>query len=148
MDPAPRSYAQLPTDVRLGLTVPFACGTAGPDGTASAGTLDGRRVTQCALSRVCGVCGAGLGRPVAFVGSRQEEDRNAFHFPPSHPDCAHRLTAEYADVATPVLGQDQVVTGWRIVLTSGFEFVRPGREEEDRRPVFSPNSVISREPVG
>ena len=42
------------------LSPPFAW----PDGT-----LDRRRVVQCALSRVCGGCGRSLGRPIAFVGT-------------------------------------------------------------------------------
>ena len=45
-------------------------------------------MTQCALSRICGVCGESLARPVAFLGSVEEADRNAFHFPPSHVECA------------------------------------------------------------
>ena len=49
--------------------------------------LDRRKVTQCALSRICGVCGESLARPVAFLGSVEEADRNAFHFPPSHIEC-------------------------------------------------------------
>ena len=32
---------------------------------------------------------------------------------------------------------------WRIVTTAGFEFVRPGREDDDRRPTFQPNSLLS-----
>lgn len=148
MDPAPRDWAELPRDPELGLAVPFACGTADPAGVASAVALDGRRVTQCALSRVCGVCGAGLGRPIAFVGPQREVDRNAFHFPPAHQECAHRLVQEYAGAEAAVLGQPEPVVDWRIVLTAGFEFVRPGREQEDRRPVFSPNSVLSHESVG
>jgi hypothetical protein len=154
MDPAPRDWAELPRDPQLGVTVPFACGTADAAGVASAVELDGRRVTQCALSRVCGVCGAGLGRPIAFVGPQREVERNAFHFPPAHVECAHRLVQEYAGAGLAdraelgVLGQSEPVPDWRIVLTAGFEFVRPGREQEDRRPVFTPNSVLAHEPVG
>lgn len=93
------------------------------------GALAKRRVTQCALSRICGVCGRSLERPVHFVGTTQEEGRNAFHFPPVHEGCAD---------AVPVEGE-------RVTLsTSGFEFVRPERSWADPRPVFSPNSVIAR----
>jgi hypothetical protein len=92
-------------------------------------TLDGRRVTQCALSRVCGVCGRPLGRPVAFVGSEREVGRNAFHAPPLHLDCARDLAARREE--------------WRLVTTAGFEFVRPAREDADRRPRFEPNSRLS-----
>jgi hypothetical protein len=29
-----------------------------------------------------------------------------------------------------------------LVSTSGFEFVRPNREDLDRRPTFEPNSLL------
>lgn len=147
MDPAPRAFTDLPRDRDLGLPVPFACGTGD---SASAELLDPRRVTQCALSRVCGVCGAGLGRPIAFLGSQDEVDRNAFHFPPTHLDCARQLLSVYADTPAGVerglLGQPAPVPDWVLVTTSGFEFVRPGREQGDRRPTFEPNSLLG-EPV-
>jgi hypothetical protein len=147
MDAAPRTYAELPRDPELGVTVPFACGT--DDGYAAARgavpsvrTLDKRRVTQCALSRICGVCGSGLGRPIAFLGSRLEADRNAFHFPPSHLACAEALLAETRDLEVGVLGQDEPPTTWVIVTTAAFEFVRPSSEDLDRRPTFQPNSIL------
>ena len=147
MDAAPRSYAQLPRDPELGVRVPFACGTddryADPSGRGpSVRTLDKRRVTQCALSRICGVCGSGLGRPVAFVGSQVEADRNAFHFPPSHLACVEALLGEARDLPVGVLGQDEPPATWAIVTTAGFEFVRPAAEDLDRRPTFQPNSIL------
>ena len=95
------------------------------------GSLDdlvGARVTQCALSRICGSCGRPLGRPIAFVGTSTEVGRNAFHAPPLHLECAHALRRERPD--------------WELVTTAGFEFVRPGREDVDRRPTFQPNSLL------
>jgi hypothetical protein len=144
MDAAPREYTELPRDPELGVTIPFACGTDDGYGGSSPSprTLDGRRVTQCALSRVCGVCGAGLGRPIAFLGSELEQGRNAFHFPPTHLECARALLAEYSVVDVPVLGQDEILDRWVLVTTAGFEFVRPSREDLDRRPTFQPNSVL------
>ena len=90
--------------------------------------LVGARVTQCALSRICGGCGRPLGRPVAFVGPAIEVGRNAFHAPPLHVSCARDVLAERED--------------WELVTTAGFEFVRPGREDADRRPTFQPNSLL------
>lgn len=146
MDAAPRAFAELPVDAALAVPVPFACGTDtgyGDPGVApSPRHLDKRRVTQCALSRICGVCGSGLGRPVAFIGTAQEVSRNAFHFPPCHVDCAEALQTVYASVDQPVLGQDEV-TSWTLVTTASFEFVRPSREDEDRRPTFQPNGIFS-----
>ncbi len=89
-------------------------------------------VTRCALSRICGVCGESLGRPIAFVGTAEEVARNAFHAPPMHAACADELTHE-----------ERAVRGWQVVLTSGFEFVRPAREDLDRDPTFQPNSLVS-----
>ena len=85
-------------------------------------------VTQCALSRICGECGRPLSRPVAFVGTPGEVGRNAFHAPPLHVPCAQTLLGRRAD--------------WEVVTTSGFEFVRPGRDDADRRPTFQPNSIL------
>lgn len=153
MDAAPRSFAQLPRDAELDVPVPFACGSpdpyADPDAPSpSVRELDKRRVTQCALSRVCGVCGSGLGRPIAFLGSADEVGRNAFHFPPSHLACAETLVTAYAHVDVPVLGLAERPAAWRLVTTGGFEFVRPAREDEDRRPTFQPNSLLDERRAG
>ncbi|HEU4811572.1 MAG TPA: hypothetical protein VFT00_05495 [Nocardioides sp.] len=107
-------------------TLPFAC--AYDDGSGSLETLNGKRVTQCALSRICGACGRSLGRPIAFVGTELEVGRNAFHFPPLHAECAQVLVGRVPD--------------WRVVTTAAFEFVRPTREDLDRRPTFQPNSLL------
>jgi len=135
MDPAPRELSELAIDPALGVPLPFAC-------TESASTLDSRRVTQCALSRVCGVCGRGLGRPIAFLGSIDETARNAFHFPPTHLPCAEWLLARVRRAEQPVLGQ-LTQTDWVLVTTAGFEFVRAGRDDHDRRATFQPNSVLT-----
>ena len=149
MDAAPTSFTELPSDPELFVPVPFVAGTDlgygdRPEGAAlSARELDKRRVTQCALSRICGVCGVGLGRPLAFVGSQLELDRMAFHFPPSHVECAEALLRAYADVAEPVLGVDAAPADWVLVTTASFEFVRANREDLDRRPTFQPNGLLS-----
>jgi len=90
--------------------------------------LVGARVTQCALSRICGSCGRPLGRPIGFVGSAVEVGRNAFHAPPLHVSCAREVLDERDD--------------WVLTTTAGFEFVRPGLEDADRRPTFEPNSLL------
>ncbi|MGB0102408.1 MAG: hypothetical protein WBP61_19170 [Nocardioides sp.] len=92
----------------------------------SARTMDRSWVTQCALSRICGVCERPLGRPIAFLGTADEVGRNAFHLPPLHVECA------------PALADD----GTRLVTTAGFEFVRPAKEDADQRPTFQPNSLL------
>ena len=60
---------------------------------------------------------------------RDEVGRNAFHFPPLHVAARRRCWAEGADPP-------------ELVTTAGFEFVRPGREDDDRRPTFQPNSLL------
>jgi len=104
--------------------------------------LDKRKVTQCALSRICGVCGESLARPVAFLGSVAEAERNEFHFPPTHVSCAEVAIEVWGSGSSASLGHHAAPTSWALVTTSGFEFVRPTPEWSDRRPVFSPNSVI------
>ena len=96
---------------------------------------------------VCGVCGASLGRPLTLLGTRSEVDRNAFHFPPSHLECATRLVEAYVGSSAPVLGQPEGVQEWHLVTTGGFEFVRPNKEDLDQRPRFEPNSVLGVQPV-
>jgi hypothetical protein len=94
------------------------------------GALLRRKVTQCALSRVCGGCGRSLGRPVAFVGDADEVARNEFHAPPLHTTCADDVRRE-------------LDRAWEVVLTSGFEFVRPAADDLDKEPRFRPNSLIA-----
>lgn len=94
------------------------------------GALVRRKVVQCALSRVCGGCGRPLGRPIAFVGDADEVVRNVFHRPPLHTTCADDVRRE--------LGDDRSV-----VLTSGFEFVRPAAHDLDPEPRFVPNSLLA-----
>ena len=88
-------------------------------------------VTQCALSRICGVCGESLGRPIAFRGTTAEVGRNAFHLPPMHLACATALDDRWGDRPETEL-----------VTTAGFEFVRPTAYDEDPRPTFQPNSLL------
>jgi hypothetical protein len=91
-------------------------------------SLNPRRVTQCALSRLCGVCAEPLGRPVVFVGTPEEVHRNSFHAPPLHEECARGLVAR--------------VARWQVVATAAFEYVRPGRDDLDKRPRFEPSVLI------
>ncbi len=104
--------------------------------------LDKRKVTQCALSRICGVCAGSLSRPVAFLGTLDEAARNEFHFPPSHVSCAEAAVAAWGPASSAALGHPAAPEAWVLVTTSGFEFIRPTHEWADRRPLFSPNSVI------
>lgn len=106
------------------VSAPFAWET-GDDGRR---VLVAARVTQCALSRICGACAESLGRPIAFVGDDLEVARNAFHNPPLHESCAEGLAG--------------VEPSWQVVRTAAFEFVRPTSEDLDRRPVFVPSALL------
>jgi hypothetical protein len=128
-------WSQPPLDPAYGVPVPFACGY--DDGRASLDLLNQARVTQCALSRICGVCGSGLERPLAFLGTPEEEGRNAFHFPPLHPGCAAALVSTLRQHDVPVPGQDRAAEPV-VVTCSAFELVRPTAADLDRRPVFAP----------
>ncbi len=143
----------LSADPEFGVPVPFACTedfASGGGGTVR--RVNHQRVPQCALSRICGMCGETLGRPIAFLGTQLEVDRNAFHFPPLHLECAHAAQDLYADLPADALGigerealgpaGDPPHEPWLVVTTSGFEFVRPSTEQLDRRPVFEPNSLL------
>lgn len=135
-------WSSPPVDPAYGVDVPFACGY--DDGPASLALLNKARVTQCALSRICGSCGEGLDRPLAFVGTAEEDARNAFHFPPLHPACADRLAATLRDQGIPVPGRaaapaaGQARTDPVVITCAAFEFVRPTAADLDRRPVFTP----------
>ncbi|WP_205471521.1 hypothetical protein [Nocardioides sp. SYSU D00038] len=108
---------------------PFAWGEA--DAEQELGPPLRRQVIQCALSRICGVCAESLGRPIAFLGTPEEAARNAFHCPPMHVTCAEDLRRH--------AGADP---RWGITTTSGFELVRPGRDDADPDVRFEPNSLL------
>ncbi len=94
------------------------------------GVLSRARVTQCALSRVCGACGESLGRPISFVGTQVESDRNEFHVPPLHASCADDVRGAFDP-------------SWLVVHTAAFEFVRPGRHDLDQQVRFELVSRLS-----
>jgi hypothetical protein len=129
------SWSAPPLDPTYGVPVPFAC--AYDDGRAGLGLLNKARVTQCALSRICGVCGEGLARPVAFVGTPEEEGRNAFHFPPLHTACAEDLRSTLGEHGVAVPGQTEPSEAV-LVTCAAFEFVRPTSADTDRRPTLAP----------
>lgn len=97
------------------------------------GELQRRLVVRCALARICGSCGRSLGRPIAFLATDAEVDRNEPHLPPMHLACAEALRG------APDLPAD----AHRLLTTAGFEFVRPAAGDPDPEPRFRPNSLLS-----
>ncbi len=137
----PAELAERQRDPAYDVPVPFACG----DETLGAPVK--KRVLQCALSRICGLCGRSLSWGVTFVGSLEEAGANAFHFPPLHQECAEAALDVYPRLGVPVLGQDAPLDEWVLVVTGGFELVRPASRQEDMRVTFTANSVTERRTV-
>ena len=145
-------------DLRHRVPVPFASDPFSgygvdrhqqPDGPTDLDGVVKARAIQCALSRVCGLCGISLstGPPgsTTFVGSVTEADHNTFAFPPMHPGCADFALATYPALGVPVLGQRLVLAEWAVVVTGGFELERPA--ERGAPVLFRPNSVTARSTV-
>jgi hypothetical protein len=145
-------------DLRHDVPVPFASDPFagfGSDhrlpatGPVDLGGVVKARAIQCALSRVCGLCGLSLATgPAAattFLGSVAEADANTFVFPPVHMDCAELALDTYPALGVPVLGQRLVLAEWAVVVTGGFELERPA--ERGAPVLFHPNSVSSRATV-
>lgn len=143
-------------DLRHDVPVPFASdrftGYA-PERTSEAepgtdlGAVVKARAVQCALSRVCGMCGMSMSWGNTFVASTEEADDNTFHFPPMHPDCAEFALETYPRLGVPVLGQDRVLAEWAVVVTGGFEIERPVSRHGDTRIKFHANAVTERREV-
>jgi hypothetical protein len=138
----PTDLADRPRSQEGGVPVPFTC--EDEEGGFDIRTVIKRRAIRCALSRICGLCGVSLGWPVAFLGSVQEADANALHFPPLHEDCAEAAMRLYAPLGAGVLGIDAPPEDWVLLTTGGFELERPASRQGDQRVVFCPNSVADR----
>lgn len=125
-----------------GARLPFACVDDADGGRHD--VIIKARAIRCALSRVCGVCGLPLSRPVAFIGSAEEAGAVEYAFPPCHASCAEEAVQELAPRGA-VLGQSQPPAEWVLLTTGGYDLVRPARRGD---PVsFRPNSVIATAPV-
>ncbi|MEJ7634834.1 hypothetical protein [Aeromicrobium sp.] len=96
---------------------------------------------RCALSRICGICGEPLGRPVAFFGPDSEAETGLFTFPPTHLECAHEVLNLFVPIGGRHLGQPEAPLKWSLVTTAGFDLIRPSRR--GAAVLFRPNSVIS-----
>ena len=128
-------------DLRHDVPVPFASDPfAGygtdhrlpPTGPVDLGGVVKARAIQCALSRVCGLCGLSLATgPAAattFLGSVAEADANTFAFPPVHMDCAELALDTY-----PAL-RVRAAARARGVGRRGHRRLRAGAARGARRP--------------
>jgi hypothetical protein len=121
-----------------GLPVPFACEDDG--GALDHSRVVKRRAIRCALSRICGICGETLSRPIAFLGPEGQADGGLFTFPPAHLECAEAALALFVPIGGRHLGQAEPPLRWSLVTTGGFDLIRPGRRGGVVQ--FRPNSVL------
>jgi len=121
-----------------GLPVPFAC--EDDDGALDHSVVVKQRAIRCALSRICGICGETLTRPIAFFGPTAEWESGLFTFPPTHRSCARVALDLFVPLGGRHLGQAEPPLKWTLVTTGGFDLIRPARHGGVVQ--FRPNSVI------
>lgn len=121
-----------------GLPVPFAC--EDDDGRRDHARIVKARAIRCALSRICGICGETLTRPIAFIGGAEEAESGSFDFPPTHLECAREALDLFAPIGGRHLGHAEPPLTWALVTTGGFDLVRPTRRGD--KVTFRPNSIL------
>jgi hypothetical protein len=82
----PAALADRPVDDEHGLPIPFV--NTYDDGTHDFRAPNRRRSIQCALSRLCGMCGLSLEYDIAFLGGPKAAESHSFTDPPMHVACA------------------------------------------------------------
>ena len=119
----PPTLRDRPFDHDRGWPVPFV--HEYDDGTYDLDHLNGRRVTQCALSRVCAMCAQTLEFPLAFLGDDQAADERSYPCPPMHVACAEAAVRLYPP--TPASTAGRAADAWVMLLTGSFQVERPSR---------------------
>ena len=119
----PPTLRDRPFDHDRGWPVPFV--HEYDDGTYDLGRLNAKRVTQCALSRVCAMCAQTLSFPLAFLGDQQAADQRAYTYPPMHTACAEAAVGLYPP--TPASTAGRPVDAWVMLLSGSFQVERPSR---------------------
>lgn len=82
----PPRLAARPLDDEYGLPIPFV--NSFDDGSHDFGAINRRKSIQCALSRLCGMCGTSLEYDIAFLGGPKAAESRSYTDPPMHVDCA------------------------------------------------------------
>ncbi len=98
----PAALAERPLDDEHGLPIPFV--NSYDDGTHDFRAPNRRRSIQCALSRLCGMCGISLEYDIAFLGGPKAAESRSFTDPPMHVACAEaalQLCPHLAAHSTP-----------------------------------------------
>jgi hypothetical protein len=119
----PQPLLDRPFDHDRGWPVPFV--HEYDDGTYDLDVLNARRVTQCALSRVCAMCAQTLAFPLAFLGDQEAADRRSYRYPPMHVPCAETAVRLYPP--TPAAATGRGDDAWVMLLTGSFQVERPSR---------------------
>jgi hypothetical protein len=119
----PPTLLARPFDHDHGWPVPFV--HEYDDGSYDLEQLNRKRVTQCALSRVCAMCAQTLAFPLAFLGDQQAADQRAYTCPPMHASCAEAAVGLYPP--TPASTAGRPVDAWVMLLTGSFQVERPSR---------------------
>lgn len=120
----PTSLRDRPHDPERGWPVPFV--HEYDDGGYDLDRLNGKRVTQCALSRVCAMCAQTLDFPLAFLGDRQAVDERVYAYPPMHVSCAEAAVRLYPPTPASAAGRP-ADDAWVMLLTGSFQVERPSR---------------------
>jgi hypothetical protein len=115
----PARLANRPFDDEFGLPIPFVY--AFDDGTHDFGAINRRRSIQCALSRLCGMCGTSLEYDIAFLGGPKAAESRSYTDPPMHVNCA-----EAALDLCPHLARHVVPRAEREEEGDGRRRLRPG----------------------
>ncbi len=162
----PRTLAERPLDDEYGLPIPFVYEY--DDGSHEFGTINRRRSIQCALSRLCGMCGAPLEYDIAFLGGPKAAETRSYTDPPMHVGCAeaalqlcphlHRHTTPPAErtgdeseprrrlrrgVTTVDLFTADRPAEWVLYLTHNFEIERATAEGGGLVLVFHPGASFT-----
>ncbi len=119
----PPTLRNRPFDKDHGWPVPFV--HERDDGTYDLDHLNGKRVTQCALSRVCAMCAQTLDFPLAFLSDQQAADERLYTYPPMHASCADAAVRLYPP--TPASAAGRKADAWVMLLTGSFQVERPSR---------------------
>lgn len=99
----PAAVALLPKDER-GFPVPFFS-PKGPGGKPVFAAADERKRRQCAVQRLCWICGQPLFDLLAFVGGPKSADNRVFSDAASHVECAVYSVQVCPWLADPAYGR-------------------------------------------
>jgi hypothetical protein len=158
----PPDLADRPYDAELGLPIPFV--NEFDDGSHDFGAINRRRSIQCALSRLCGMCGTSLEYDIAFLGGPKAAESRSYTDPPMHVACAEAALvlcphlARHTAPRAPVEGERRrlrpgVTTAdmfagdrpeeWVLYLTHNFEIERATAEGGGLVLVFHPGAPFA-----